>query len=134
METITELIMVYPVSSIIVVGFIVTLISTLVTKWATNQEHLKSLKDRQKELQKELKKCKPGECKFEEIQSEMLQITGVMFKSSFRPVLITIVPFLILFYWLKSIYIPLMGFKWFWWYFGASLASSMLFRKLFKMA
>ena len=69
-----------------------------------------------------------------ELQSEMLKITGVMMKSSFKPMLITMVPFLLLFYWIRSIYTPLLGFNWFWWYLGSSLVSNMVYRKIFKMA
>ncbi len=131
---ITDIITLYPKTSIIFLSIIVTLVSTLVTKWLTNQEHLRELKKRQKEIQKELKTCKPGDCKYQELQSEVLQITGTMMKSSFKPLFITMIPFLILFYWIRSIYTPLMGFTWFWYYLGASIVASTIFRKLFKMA
>ena len=132
---ITELIQAYPIPSVIVIAIGVTLISSLITKWLTNQEHLKSLKERQKELQKELKTCK-DDCKMKEIQMEMMKITGTMMKSSFKPMLITIVPFLILFAWIRGIYggeQPLLA-SWFWWYLGASLVSSLILRKVLKMA
>jgi len=122
-----------PILSIILVSIFITLISTLVTKWMTNQEHLKGLKDRQKELQNELKKCEGDECKMKEVQMEMLQITGTMMKSSFKPLLVTFIPFLILFYWVRGFYGELLG-GWFWYYLIASFASSMIFRKVFKMA
>ncbi len=131
---ITELILQYPKPSIIVVGAIVTLVSTLVTKWMTDQEHLKALKARQKEIQKEIKKAKPGDKLYLELQSEIMQISGKMMKSSFRPLLITMVPFLLLFYWLRGLYEPLMGFSWFWWYFVSSIVFGMIYRKVFKMA
>tara|TARA_Y100000310_G_scaffold104733_1_gene103085 strand:- start:9963 stop:10367 length:405 start_codon:yes stop_codon:yes gene_type:complete len=132
---ITELIQLYPVYSIMVIAIGITLISSLITKWLTNQEHLKSLKERQKELQKELKNCK-DDCKIKEIQMEMMKITGTMMKSSFKPMLITIVPFLILFAWIRGIYggEDALLASWFWWYLGSSLVSSLIFRKLLKMA
>jgi len=123
----------YPVYSIIVLSAIVTLISTLVTKWLTNQDHLRSLKERQKQIQKDLKKCKPGDKIFEELQSEMLQITMTMMKSSFKPLLITFIPFLILLGWIRKTYDPLLS-GWLWYYIGASLVSSLIYRKIFKMA
>lgn len=122
-----------PLASIIMLSIIVTFISTMSTKWLTNQEHLKSLKARQKEIQKELKNCKEDNL-MKELQSEMLSITGTMMKSSFRPMLITLVPFLILFYWIRSVYTPLMGFSWFWWYLGTSIVASIILRKMLKMA
>lgn len=122
-----------PKLSIIAFAMIITLISTLVTKWLTNQEHLKSLKDKQKELQKDLKKCKPGDKKFEELQNEMLQISMTMMKSSFKPVLVTLVPFLILFRWIRGTYASILP-SWFWYYLIASIVSSTIYRKIFKMA
>ena len=131
---ITELMITYPRTSIIIWGIVVTLISTLITKWLTDQEHLKSLKERQKELQADMKKHKDNPKIMEEMQMEILKITGAMMKSSFKPMLVTIIPFLLLFAWIRSIYTPLMGFSWFWWYLGASLVFGMVFRKVFKLA
>ena len=46
----------YPKVSIIIIALAVTFISSLITKFLKNQEHLHSLKKRQKELQEEIKK------------------------------------------------------------------------------
>ena len=131
---ITELMLAYPRATIIFWGIVVTAISTLITKWLTDQEHLKGLKERQKELQAEMKKHKDNPKIMEEMQMEILQITGKMMKSSFKPMFITFVPFILLFTWLRSVYVPLMGFSWFWWYLGSSLVFGIGFRKLFKLA
>ena len=132
---ITELMESNPVLSIIIIGVIVTFISTLLTKWLTNQEHLKSLKKRQKEIQQEIKKSKDDFKLIQELQSEMLKITGTMMKSSFRPILITFVPFVILFIWMRGIYEPILGrWTWIFWYLGASIVSSMILRKVFDVA
>jgi uncharacterized membrane protein (DUF106 family) len=132
-EKINEVIILYPVISIIIFSGLITLISTLVTKWMTNQEHLKSLKDRQKQIQIDLKKHKPGEKMFEELQSEMLQISMTMMKSSFKPLLITFVPFILLFAWIRDLYTPILA-HWIWYYLISSIAFSMIYRKVFKMA
>jgi len=63
----------------------------------------------------------------------MLQITGTMMKSSFKPMFVTLIPFLILFYWIKSVYTPVLA-GWFWYYLGASLVSSFAFRKWLDIA
>jgi len=55
--TIVEMMSACPKYSIAVFSVIVTLISTLVQKHFTDQEHLKALKKRQKEIQKEIKKA-----------------------------------------------------------------------------
>jgi uncharacterized membrane protein (DUF106 family) len=130
---VTSLINTYPAYSIIGLSVVVTLISTLVTMWLTNQEHLRGLKDRQKQIQKDLKNCKPGDKLFEELQSEMLQITMTMMKSSFKPLLITFVPFLLLLNWIRKVYTPILP-GWIWYYIIASIAASLIYRKMFKMA
>ncbi len=131
--TFTELLVASPKYSIAIFSVVVTLISTLAQKWLTNQEHLRSLKKRQKEIQKELRGCK-DECLMKELNLEMMKLTGVMFKSSMKPVFVTMIPFLILFWWLKSVYVPVMGSSWIWYYIGYSVVASMILRKVFKVA
>ena len=130
--TFTELMISNPKVSIALFSVIVTLLSTLAQKWLTNQEHLKSLKKRQKEIQKELKGCKDG-CVMKELNAEMMKITGVMFKSSMKPMFATMIPFLILFWWLRTIYAPVLS-SWIWYYIGYSLVASIVLRKVLKVA
>lgn len=133
--TIMEVMAIYPVYSIGVFSIVVTFISTLAQKWLTNQEHLKSLKKRQKEIQQELRKTKEPKL-MQELNAEMLQLTGLMFKSSMKPLFVTIIPFLILFAWLKGFYggdPPLLP-HWIWYYLGYSIFASIVFRKIFKVA
>jgi uncharacterized membrane protein (DUF106 family) len=131
--TLAELMISSPKISIAVFSIVVTLISTLAQKWLTNQEHLKSLKKRQKEIQKELRGCKDPSL-MKELNSEMMKLTGVMFKSSMKPMFATIIPFLILFWWLRSVYVPVMGNSWIWYYLGYSVVASIILRKVFKVA
>ena len=130
---ITEMLSASPKFSIAIFSVLVTIISTLTQKWLTNQEHLKSLKKRQKEIQKELKNCK-DHCLLQELNAEMMKITGTMFKSSMKPMFVTIIPFLILFSWLRGIYVPLLGNSWIWYYLGYSIFASMILRKVLKVA
>lgn len=120
------------VASIGFFSVVVTLISTLVQKKFTDQEHLKSLKKRQKEIQAELKKEKEPSV-MKELNAEMLQLTAVMFKGSMKPMFVTLIPFLLLFAWLKGLYSPILGGNWIWYYLGYSIAASMIFRKIFKV-
>ncbi len=131
--TITEMMIGNPKVSIAVFSVIVTLVSTLVQKKFTDQEHLKSLKKRQKEIQKELKKTKEPSI-MQELNAEMLQLTGLMFKSSMKPMFVTIIPFLILFTWLRSVYVPVLGGGWIWYYLGYSVLASIVLRKVLKVA
>jgi len=131
--TITEMMIASPKLSIGVFSVLVTLASTLVQKWLTNQEHLKSLKKRQKEIQAELKKTKEPTV-MQELNSEMMQLTGLMFKSSMKPLFVTFIPFALLFVWLRGIYVPLLGTGWIWYYLGYSIVASMILRKVFDVA
>ena len=128
---IAEVINSNPKISLGVISFLVTLVSTFIHKWMTNQEHMKNLKDRQKEIQKELRKQKDPEI-LKELNAEMLKLTGTMMKSSFRPMFVTILPFLILFSWLRSAYSGILS-GWIWWYIGYSIVFSSLIRKIFKI-
>jgi len=129
----SEVIVANPRVSILVVSVIVTFVATLAHKWLTNQEHMKGLKARQKEIQKELRGCKDG-CKMKELNGEMMKLTGVMFKSSMRPMFVTIIPFLILFAYLRSVFTPVMGSSWIWYYLGFSIVASIIIRKVMKVA
>ncbi|MDP2946882.1 MAG: EMC3/TMCO1 family protein [Nanoarchaeota archaeon] len=131
--TLGEIIIANPILSLAIISLVVTFISSLAQKWLTNQEHLKNLKKRQKEIQKELKNCK-DECKLKELNAEILSITGLMFKSSLKPLIATAVPFLILFTWLRAFYQPLLGGWWILYYIIFSLVSSIILRKVLDIA
>jgi uncharacterized membrane protein (DUF106 family) len=135
MYHITQLMGENPKVSIVIVSLIVSLISTIVTKYTTDQAMMKNIKDRQKEIQKEIKENKysPSDKKYLELQNEILSLTGKMFKHSFKPLIITMVPFLMLFYWLRNIYVPLMGNSWLWYYIIPSILVGSLYRKIFKI-
>lgn len=122
-----------PKISLAVFSMVVTFVSTLVQKKFTDQEHLKSLKKRQKEIQKEIKKSKDPSV-MQELNAEMMSLTGVMFKSSMKPMFVTIIPFLILFSWLRSVYVPVLGNGWIWYYLGYSILASIVLRKILKVA
>lgn len=136
--TLIELMTTYSKISLILIGLIVTFFSTLSMKYFTNQEHLKGLKDRQKKLQKELKECqkKNDFCKMQELNKEVMEVSMSLMKASFsvKQMLVTLVPFLILFNWLRKMYIPILGNWWIAWYLGSAMVSSSFYRKLLKMA
>jgi len=133
--TITELLSAQPKLSVAVFSVLVTFISSLAQKWLTNQDHLKSLKARQKEIQKEIKNTKEPHL-MKELNAEMMKITGVMFKSSMKPMFVTIIPFLILFRWLRGVYgaEDVLGNSWIWYYLGYSILASIGIRKALKIA
>lgn len=122
-----------PKLSIAAFSFFVVLISTLVQKYFTDQEHLRALKKRQKELSAEIKKSKDPSV-MQELNAELMELTMKMLKSSMKPAFITMIPFLALFTWLRGIYVPLMGSGWIWYYLGYSILISIVLRKVLKVA
>ena len=128
---IEEFIVSYPYYGLVIISFCMTFISTLVQKKFTDQAHLKHLKQRQKELQKELKKEK-DENILKELNSEFLGLTSSMMKSSFKPIFITFIPFILVFWWLKGVYVPILP-NWIWHYIGFSMVSSITLRKILKV-
>ena len=135
---IMQFIQTHPIYAIIIISSIVTFISTMLTKHLTDQSHLRELKARQKELKEKMNKHKDNPSVMSEIQSEMLQISMTMAKSSFKPFFITAIPFLILFYWMSGVFGPLIPGKWLfphwvWYYLVASVVSNIFFRKVMNV-
>ncbi|MBT7706029.1 DUF106 domain-containing protein [archaeon] len=134
----TAIVQSYPIPSLIVISAVLTLITTLLMLYFTDQEHIRNLRKRHKELQAEIKVCnkKGDNCRLKEVNDEMVELSMKLMKASFsfKQLLITMIPFLLIFKWLKGIYIPIYGGWWIAWYLLASMISSSLYRKLFKMA
>jgi len=126
-----------PAGSLIIISLIMSLIVTLVYKWTTDQEVLKSLKAEIKELQKQMKEFVSDPEKSLQIRKDLNQRVMKQFKSSMKPTLFTLVPFLILFSWMRAVYTPMgpliIGLSWFWVYLIASVVFGQIFKKLFRV-
>ena len=131
---IMELIQVYPKGSIIVLSFFVTIFITVVRYFMTDREKMKEIKDRQKELRKEMKNHKGNPEKMMELQQRMLEDMPEQFKHSIKPMAITLIPVFILFAWMKATYAgTAIAGTWLWWYIGASLVFSIILSKIFNL-
>jgi len=132
-------------------GYIIALISmglaimsTLVRKAVLDQEKMRETKEKLKRYQEEMKKAtKSGDTKkLQKSQAEMMKLTMENLKHSFRPMLITFVPFVLVFTWLKDQYgsvgtvVSLFGFNlgWFWWYLLCAMTVSLIINKLLKVS
>ena len=78
---------------------IITVITTLVQKYGTDQETLKELKKEQKELQKEMKKHRSDPSKTMELQKKQMKLLPKQMKLSMRGIVYTGVPFILLIRW-----------------------------------
>ncbi|MEK6933617.1 MAG: EMC3/TMCO1 family protein [Nanoarchaeota archaeon] len=129
-----ELIQQYPKISIVVLASLVSFLISLVNYFVLDKEKMRDLKAKQKALQEEAKKHKDNPQKMMDIQKEIMPLSLEMMKHSFKPLLITMIPIIIFFGYLKQWYAPtIIAKSWIWWYIGGSIASSMIFRKLLKL-
>lgn len=131
---IKELILQYPLISVILFAILISFFISLVNYFVLDKEKMHNIKKRQKEIQEEMKNHKDNPAKLSELQKEMFSHMGETMKQSFKPMLITFIPLILIFPLMRNLLItsPIAS-TWFWWYLGASLASSFVFRKLLKL-
>lgn len=125
-----------PRISIILISLAITFLITLVNYFFMDKEKMKGIKARQKEIQQKMKEHqKNGNTdKMKELQKELFSSTGEMMKGSLKPMLITIIPILVLFGFVRTIFTDTIIAKtWFWYYLVSALAGSIIFRKILRL-
>ena len=139
---INELIQNNPRIAIIILSFIVTLFITIVTYYMTDREKMKEIKARQKELRKEMKQFRDNPDKMLELNKKMMEDMPEQLKLSMRPMMVTFIPIIIFFGWLRATFnaTSLGGGTWFFgwpvwifWYIGFSILFSIGIRKTFGL-
>jgi len=91
-----------PIAAILLLALILGLISTLLQKFMTDQAKMKRLRDDTKKYQEQIKKLKDNPAEMMKVQQKVMPIQMDLMKESFRPLLITLVPFLLIFFWLSN--------------------------------
>ena len=130
----TEFIQNNPRTSIILLSFVVTLFITIVNFFMVDRNRMKEIKEKQKALRQEMKKYRDNPSKMMELNKKMMEDMPEQLKHSFKPMLVTIIPLIILFKWLRATYaITTIAGSWFWWYIGASIIFSMILRRIFGL-
>jgi len=119
------------------------LLSSLIRMAVLDMEKMKDIKERLKEQQKIIKEAtKKGQIKkAQKAQEELMKLTIENLKHGMKPMIYTIIPFILIFGWLKGEYgnagtvATLFGFNldWFWWYLISAMIISMILNKLFKL-
>lgn len=128
-----------PVVGLIVVTFVATLLVTLAYKYLTDQVKMKELKETMKTMQKEVKQYKDDPTKMMQHNKEIMSKNLEYFKQSWKPMVFTMIPFIVMFGWLRTTYDPItlnfLGIfdNWFWVYFIFSIIFSMILRKIMKV-
>ncbi|MEK6919066.1 MAG: EMC3/TMCO1 family protein [Nanoarchaeota archaeon] len=132
--SITTIIQAYPIASTIIIAAVVSLLSMLATKYLTNQERLKELTVKQKEHQRLMKEHKGDQQKMMEIQKEMMSGSMERMKSSFKPMIVTLIPFLLLFNFMRKVLETTPAAKsWFWYYLITAIVLGTVWKKILKV-
>jgi uncharacterized membrane protein (DUF106 family) len=121
----------------IIVG-ILSLMMSLIQKYTTDQESLRQMRKDQKELQAQMKQHRDNPEKLKEINAKQLEYMSRSMRQSMNSFVYTAVPLILLFRWFGD-YFTVVSYKffgslsWFWFYLIASVAFSMLWRKVLKV-
>lgn len=129
---ITETLQTYPEISIVIISIGIMFFSTLITKYFTDQKKMKELRERQKELNKMAREFKNDLKKIGEINTEVMKISMEMMRHSFKPLIFTMIPLFLLFWWVGKTFSTVLP-KWIWYYLIAGIIASIVFRKLLKV-
>jgi uncharacterized membrane protein (DUF106 family) len=123
----------------LIIVFLITVVTTLIQKYTTDQKALKELREEQKILQEEMKKYQDNPAKISELSKKQLEFIPKTFKLTSRSVLYTGIPFILFFRWFTDVF-TLMGepkffgvLSWFWFYFIFTMIFSSFLRKYFKV-
>jgi uncharacterized membrane protein (DUF106 family) len=138
------------------VSILIAFITTLVTSKVIDQDEMKANKATLKEFQEKLNKAreKGDEKKMKKLTNEMMGVQSDVMKGSFKPLMYTMLPIIIVFRWLGQ-YAPLQTFiidngnylvslpfslpkfgtelGWLGWYIVCSFMTSTAIRKIFKV-
>ncbi len=123
----------------IIIIFFLTLITTLIQKYATDQDELRRLKKEQKDIGKEMKENMHDEAKRKILQTKQFESMPKMMKLSMRPMMFTIIPLILFFRWFMDYFTVIgdprfFGFlSWFWFYLIGSIIISSILRKVMKV-
>ena len=124
----------------LVIVAVISLFTTLIQKYTTDQEALKKLKEGQKTLQEEMKKFqKENPAKVMELQKKQFESMPKMMKLSMASIVYTGIPFILFFRWFGDFF-TLMGdpkffgfLSWFWFYLIGLMIVGSVLRKVLKV-
>ena len=123
----------------LLIVLLLTFITTVLQKYTTDQETIKDLKRRQKEISKKSQEFKNDPKRMMEIQKEIMPISMKMMKLSMRPIVYTGIPFILSFRWFMDYFTKIPDFRffgflsWFWFYLIFVLVFGMILRKILKV-
>ena len=116
---------------------ILTLITTIVQKYGTDQNALKTLREEQKLIQQQVKEHKADPAKQMELSKKSMELAMESMPLTMRPVLYTSIPFILFFRWFNDFFTAnpakVFGLSWIWSYLILAIIFSSIYRKMFKV-
>ena len=88
--------------AVIVLSFIISLIIILITKYTTDQNLMKKLKEEIKDYQKQIKEFRNEPAKAMGVQKKAMETNMKYMMHSLRPTLITFIPIILIFGWMSA--------------------------------
>ncbi len=143
-----ELMQQYALLTILGISVLLSLATTLVYKYMTDQALIRQVREDIKKYQREMKEHKGDAQKAMELSKKISELNMKIMPQQFKPMLITIIPFIIVFYLLNKIYTGMVivpfgfhfplssletGLGWIGTYIIFSMISTTAFRKLLKI-
>ncbi len=119
----------------LIVVFAITILTTIVQKYATNQKALKELKKESKEIQQQMKEFKNHPEKLIELQKKQFKLIPKQFKLSMRAIAYTAIPFILFFRWFGDYFLEAgnpklwLGMSWFLFYILFAIVFGAILRK-----
>ena len=92
----------HPLASIAIIAFTVTLFTSLVYRFVTDQKVMQALKKELKDLQKMMKEHRDKPEKLMRIQKEAMEKNMQYMRHSMKPMLFTMLPLILMFGWLNA--------------------------------
>jgi len=96
------LLSIHPTILVVSIGIIFSVLMVLLTKYVTDQDLMKRLREETKELQAEIKELKNNPSKMAEVNKRMMETNMKMMMQSFRPMLFSFIPAILVFTWLNG--------------------------------
>ncbi len=92
----------YPFLSTLVISLILTILTTIIYKYTTDQLKLKAHKEELTSIKKQMMDSKNDPKKLEELQSRSLKISMEQMTQGFKPMIFTMIPALLAFGFLRD--------------------------------
>ena len=136
-----------PAFEIFLISIVISIASALLNKKLVNQDRMNEIKKRIKDFQARYNEAKNSGNqalikKLEEEQKEVLGLTKEMMSNSFKPLLYTFLPFMVILFFLSNAYgsagnvvtLPVFNWEltWLWWYILVSVATAIVFEVAYK--